>query len=839
MSEEAVAQQTNVASAAPPNRDGLLQRQCACGTHTIGGVECDSCRKGAPAKLHRTAADAQPSDRVPASVHEVLSSPGQPLDSATRSFFEPRFGRDFSDVRVHTDAKAAQSAHAVNALAYTVGTQVVFGSDQYGPHTPAGRRLLTHELTHVVQAGNTIPPTNSPVEIASATSTEETVAEQNEASARPASHGVAGNRMHLKRAGGSAAGFFFDIGRAIASFFTGSEPEYEKDDLKKYLKYLKDNNDIEDDYDSDNKARAVVGRWKAGDAEFELMPETMILLIKEMIEGVTGDDDENAILDLLENSLTGQLRIIFGAGGVDVKELNDQFHGEEWVRLQAFYAARFDGGMSALLAGKVEPIGAPKSGAPQFPYSWPVLKAKIEGPYTVAEIVGDLNALSEGDRDKALKDVGEERVRQQRVFMDLATKFLDEQDAAAKKLLETQALAQRDVVQRLDLILHPVFKDIALAETSATLLAKTKTLTATEKDEARKAIKPELKTDPTGAVLPFKKKLPGETKFYIDKVREYMPDMIQGYYDKMVVGRGPAEHADPAKTHKLQEMEDLGNVSKKETDAVFGAYYDAASHPSLKADKPGKRGSLHDLWADTEKDLKDPKFKKHRRPLAKALLFYFFQSNGGVQAINRAHNADPQFTAEDEPKPVNDEAKDLDKLAKEFTRTDKQVERLNHIDRGWDASAGGGHINIQLFRPQVTPQDPPGTTAEAKDKDFMWDMFQTLIHEYIHTLVHSKYETYAKSFGGTQSNQYNTLMEGVDSLLTETVWSNIEPRVSDKDLRKKVEGALYTDKNWITVRHASRRRYASYSQAVSLVNVVGIRNLYAAYFMGETDKIGE
>ena len=78
---------------------------------------------------------------------------GRPLDASTRSFFEPRFGTDFSHVRVHTDARAAESARSVNALAYTVGRDVVFGAGQYAPQTSSGKRLMAHELTHVVQQG--------------------------------------------------------------------------------------------------------------------------------------------------------------------------------------------------------------------------------------------------------------------------------------------------------------------------------------------------------------------------------------------------------------------------------------------------------------------------------------------------------------------------------------------------------------------------------------------------------------------------------------------------------------------------------------------------------------
>src|SRR5262249_47420985 len=76
-------------------------------------------------------------------------SGGRSLPEPVRAFFEPRFGYDFSRVRVHTDDRAAEAAHAVRALAFTVGSDVVFGAGQYAPETEAGRRLLAHELTHV------------------------------------------------------------------------------------------------------------------------------------------------------------------------------------------------------------------------------------------------------------------------------------------------------------------------------------------------------------------------------------------------------------------------------------------------------------------------------------------------------------------------------------------------------------------------------------------------------------------------------------------------------------------------------------------------------------------
>jgi hypothetical protein len=195
----------------------FLQRKCACGQHSIAGEECEECRKNQKGMVQRSAMSAAPVNGVPPIVHDVLSSPGQALDGGTRAFMEPRFGfdfsgvrvhtaipmmshakltinlpgnqdeqeadrvadkvmglpephkdttasdqryfsQDFSRVRIHTDAKAAESARAVNARAYTVGHDIVFGAGQYVPGTSEGRRLIAHELTHVVQQQRGIKP---------------------------------------------------------------------------------------------------------------------------------------------------------------------------------------------------------------------------------------------------------------------------------------------------------------------------------------------------------------------------------------------------------------------------------------------------------------------------------------------------------------------------------------------------------------------------------------------------------------------------------------------------------------------------------------------------------
>ena len=84
----------------------------------------------------------------------AIKGGGRPLAESERAYFEPRFGADFSRVRVHTGAQAAESARAVNARAFTTGQDVVIGAGQYAPTTPTGKKLLAHELTHVLQQSN-------------------------------------------------------------------------------------------------------------------------------------------------------------------------------------------------------------------------------------------------------------------------------------------------------------------------------------------------------------------------------------------------------------------------------------------------------------------------------------------------------------------------------------------------------------------------------------------------------------------------------------------------------------------------------------------------------------
>lgn len=182
---------------------GLLQRKCSsCGNHTVAGGECNECSKRKRLPLQTKLAVSEPGDiyeqeadriadqvlaaplhsrvsytppriqrftsqstgqteAVPESVDRVLASSGSPLEPGLRQDMEQRFGYDFSAVRVHYGTDAQQSTQELNANAYTIGRNIAFGAGRFAPATHQGRRLIAHELAHVVQQSSPFGVTTS------------------------------------------------------------------------------------------------------------------------------------------------------------------------------------------------------------------------------------------------------------------------------------------------------------------------------------------------------------------------------------------------------------------------------------------------------------------------------------------------------------------------------------------------------------------------------------------------------------------------------------------------------------------------------------------------------
>jgi hypothetical protein len=123
-------------------------------TDKCGGCEMENGEELVGTKFNRKPSNAdtlENIDQITDEINNIHSSGGSSLDSSTKEYMDSRFGYDFSKVVIHNDERAARSAHTIDALAYTLGNHVVFGSGWYSPNTLDGRRLLAHELTHVVQ----------------------------------------------------------------------------------------------------------------------------------------------------------------------------------------------------------------------------------------------------------------------------------------------------------------------------------------------------------------------------------------------------------------------------------------------------------------------------------------------------------------------------------------------------------------------------------------------------------------------------------------------------------------------------------------------------------------
>ena len=175
----------NMGAIAPRSLPAVVQRKCGC---SGSGEKCDACKDDESRLVQRKATCAMPAVEAPAIVHCALGNAGHPLDAATRAYMEPRFGFDFSQVRIHSDALAAQSANAIQALAYTVNNSIAFSAGSYAPETASGRRLLAHELAHVIQQRSAPALAQDQVAVGSAHDAVEQDAEQ---SARTALSGGA------------------------------------------------------------------------------------------------------------------------------------------------------------------------------------------------------------------------------------------------------------------------------------------------------------------------------------------------------------------------------------------------------------------------------------------------------------------------------------------------------------------------------------------------------------------------------------------------------------------------------------------------------------------------
>jgi hypothetical protein len=205
-----------------------------------------------------------------ANVDDALASPGRPLDARTERSMEARFGYDFSSVRVHDDARAAATAASIDAAAFTVGDDVVFGSARFDPSSAEGGRLLAHELAHVVQQGR-----------------------------------AATGDGPVRR----------DTQPATQAAQPQMTPRSDQE-LRAYLETIRRTRAIVGSADAQRKALEVIARWRARAPDFAILtiPER-VLLVRELLQGSRKAASEAAILDLFTEALPEErLSIMWDVG---------------------------------------------------------------------------------------------------------------------------------------------------------------------------------------------------------------------------------------------------------------------------------------------------------------------------------------------------------------------------------------------------------------------------------------------------------------------------------------------------------------------------------------------
>ena len=391
----------------------LLQRTCNCGEHTLGSEECDDCKKK-KLTLHRRATNSFAPRFAPAMVHDVLRSSGQPLDRGTRAFMEPRFGRDLGHVRIHIDAVASESARAVNALAYTVNNHIAFQAGNYDPASPQGRRLLAHELTHVVQNRNhagtlqcSLPEISDPADASEREANN--VAEQ-VVSGETAKVAQAPDAFVHRELDPNTKAALTDVGigaaivgglAAIAGVMYLAGVFITENQLREYLKRLDDTNKIEGGWISDIKARRIADSWGKGETKFVVTIRRRALLILEMLDGHVSHWDKDGIMNILERSEDVALEYIFGAGGVSHPKLIAAL--DSWKdEVRRFYKRRYS----------INDIYAQKD--------FSKLKAQSTGPIQPGD------EIPQEDKDEFFKPINETKRRTKPVEAEESDKWVTE-----------------------------------------------------------------------------------------------------------------------------------------------------------------------------------------------------------------------------------------------------------------------------------------------------------------------------------------------------------------------------------------------------------------------------
>jgi hypothetical protein len=340
---------------------------------------------------------------------------------------------------------------------------------------------------------------------------------------------------------------------------------------------------------------------------------------------------------------------------------------------------------------------------------------------------------------------------------------------------------------------HQAVATIAGRQQANQPLAGTRAITTDEAAAFQRAISTEPRTA-TGGVPTFE---PDNAHGnYEQRARAHMAHVLDVLHQHATTMA--ADRQQPDAVHQWGDVEQVADAAKTEADRVFGGY---ASGPAFRAG-----GNLFDAWeVETDRIANEPGYDDY---IVNDLASYLI--NTELRGINAEHGAVPSR---------GPEATILAAIERDLLANDRQ--RLLDIQVSWPGLADNGQIFLQRLR----------AADDAGNRDFMWEQFATIIHEYIHTLEHADHQTYrgglAEQAGGL------TLREGMCDYFTTMVWDTVD--FTNVQIAQTVEGRYHTAASHNIPQPGY---YASKAQAERAAGIVGVRNVMGAFFRGELDLIG-
>ena len=731
---------------------------------------------------------------------------GEPLPPDVAHAMGDAMGADLNGVRIHTGSEPAELARSVQAVAFTQGADIYFSAGSYAPRTLSGQRLLAHELAHTVQQAGGSGPGGGPV-IGRSDDPAEAQADRIADGALSVLRRMAARRHDTERGSESV-----ELGGSVG-------PVASPTVLRACAPAARESARADGSAAVQRRPAALstLRTVRRAPADFATTPAVGLKSGWGFL-AVYATPWEDLLKAINDYALSANATPAARKGALDkmpalIKAWEDhhqvgtktKFDDDEKLKIAALKVFK------ALITTELLAVADDKATQDAMP-------PRFRGDYLLGQVLQARATVKSGD-------TGPTVARVQQALADMAFLsasgvsgvFGDPTEAALQAFQRSVGVTANGVVDGPTMdelgkafVGHAVVRALAQApavgakasagqfawgSAPAVLSSGTRDLAVGSKAEAREAVNTSQPKGVGGKAPTFVPVLAAGS--YQTRLKDLVLRLVQREYDGLAAGK--AAKRDPTNLFDWAQIKIVAEHSKAATDAVFGKF---AIGPPLA---PGV--SIHDAWETKEKALKD---EASMDDAADWRVEKLLTGSPHVRRLDQEHGA---IQTRGPEKAI------VDQVKAEIV-TAKRVE-LVETHKAWPAFAGGGIVNIQRFK----------ASSDPLNRNEMWDLFQTVVHEYLHTLEHSRYRKYRATLGQQEGDF--TLREGVTEYLTYTVLESVN---YDDTLRAAVEGDFHDD----TVRHPIPRYYG-YGERVNaekLAGVVGARNVLAAFFLGDVEKIG-